>query len=91
MIAKLETRLKNLTRTIRRLCREAKTKEIKQKCKKIEEAESRNDYRTVYQVVKEVAPRKGKRGETCIEQEFPNCGTRNTGGSQKVVHKIKKL
>ena len=46
------------TKVIRRKCREAKTKELLERCSKIEELEKRGDTRTMYYEVKKLAPKK---------------------------------
>ncbi|KAG1671311.1 LINE-1 retrotransposable element ORF2 protein [Nymphon striatum] len=57
------------TRTIRKLCREAKVREMEQKCNEILQAEERNDTRAVFQKVKEMAPRKSHNAGHAIEGE----------------------
>ena len=49
--------VKELTKTIRRKCREAKDEEIEQKCREVEDLENRNETMKMYQLVRKLAPK----------------------------------
>ena len=49
--------VKELTKTIRRKCREAKDEEIEQKCREVEDLENRNETMKMYQLVRQLAPK----------------------------------
>ena len=50
--------VKELTKTIRRRCREAKDEEIEQKCREVEDLENGNETMKMYQLVRQLAPKK---------------------------------
>ena len=50
--------VKQLTKTIRRKCREAKDEEIEQKCREVEDHEKTNETLKLYQLVRQHAPKK---------------------------------
>lgn len=53
-----QDKVRKLTREIRKACRNAKTKELVDKCNEINKLEELNDNRAMYQRVKQLVPRK---------------------------------
>ena len=61
--------MKELTKTIRRKCREAKDEEIEQKCREVEDLENRNETMKMYQLapnVRQLAPKEKSKQNKAI-------------------------
>ena len=50
--------VKELMKTIRRKCSEAKHEEIEQKCREVEDLENRNETMKMYPLKRQLAPKK---------------------------------